>query len=109
MVQSLQRSTSCSDASIASLTANHISLQMLLEPGDALPLRIIHGFLVLLTAPIAPKSESMDLVLIDLKWLSAYCQLGIRSTLDNTDLDLMIHICFLAHYFLDLLDLVLIQ
>ncbi len=50
---------------------------MLLEPGNALLLCIIHGFLVLVTAPIASESESMDLIFVDLAAVSGqtsiYC------------------------------------
>lgn len=40
--------------------------QMLLEPRNTLFFCIIHSFLVLITAPIAAQSKTMNLIFIDL-------------------------------------------
>lgn len=45
---------------------NHHSRQILLEPLDALLLSIIHGLLVLVTAPIAAQGKTVDLLVVDL-------------------------------------------
>lgn len=40
--------------------------QVFLKPRDPLLLGIIHGFLILFTAPIIPQREPVDLIFVDL-------------------------------------------
>ena len=53
---------------LARLHTNHVpnSRQVFLKPRNPLPRRIIHRLLILLTTPITPQREPMDLILIHL-------------------------------------------